>query len=344
MNRCRFALVLAFALLLLGGGAVLGQQPPIRIGVVYSFSGAGGTAGKEFNDVLALFQKQHGDTINGRKVEVIERDDGGIAPDNAKRLAQELIVQQHVDLLAGLIFTPNAVAVGTVSTQAKMPVFIVNATTSGIMAKNPYMSRYSMTATQVTVPLAQYAYKSGMRNMYVIFMDYGPGIDSGQTFENTFTAAGGKVLGEIRVPVAAEDFSAYLQRMKDAHPDGVYIFLNASGSGTAFLKLLRRARLEDEPRFREGLRSAVRRIAADLRRSRRLRCVHRDVQGARGAERPDRSGQDDGAREAAQVREPARSDRDRSRHARHRTKRLHPAHRAQRRSTGEHGDRHVSDG
>jgi branched-chain amino acid transport system substrate-binding protein len=236
MNRCRFAIVLAFALALLGGGAVLGQQPPIRIGVIYSFSGAGGTAGKEFNDVLALFQKQHGDTINGRKVEVIERDDGGIAPDNAKRLAQELIVQQHVDLLAGLIFTPNAVAVGTVSTQAKMPVFIVNATTSGIMAKNPYMSRYSMTATQVTVPLAQYAYKSGMRNMYVIFMDYGPGIDSGQTFENTFTAAGGKVLGEIRVPVAAEDFSAYLQRVKDAHPDGVYIFLNASGSGTAFLK------------------------------------------------------------------------------------------------------------
>jgi branched-chain amino acid transport system substrate-binding protein len=236
MNRYRFAIVLAFAMLLLGGGAVLGQQPPIRIGVVYSFSGAGATAGKEFNDVLALFQKQHGDTINGRKVEVIERDDGGIAPDTAKRLAQELIVQQHVDLLAGLIFTPNAVAVGTVSTQAKMPVFIVNATTSGIMAKNPYMSRYSMTATQVTVPLAQYAYKSGMRNMYVIFMDYGPGIDSGQTFENTFTAAGGKVLGEIRVPVNAEDFSAYLQRMKDAHPDGVYIFLNANGSGTAFLK------------------------------------------------------------------------------------------------------------
>jgi len=230
-------MVLALALpLTLGSSAVLGQQTPIRIGIVYSFSGAGGTAGKEFNDVLAVFQKQHGDTIAGRKVEIISRDDGGIAPDNAKRLAQELIVQEHVDLIGGLIFTPNAVAVGTVSTQAKMPVFIMNATTSNIMAKNPYMSRYSMTATQVTVPLAKYAYKSGMRNMYVVFMDYGPGIDSGQTFENTFTAEGGKIAGEIRVPVLATDFSAYLQRVKDAHPDGLYVFLNASGSGTTFLK------------------------------------------------------------------------------------------------------------
>ncbi len=236
MKRYRFSIVLAVALLVLGAGAVVAQQPPIKIGIVYSFSGAGGTAGKEFNDVVAVFQKQHGDTINGRKVQIISRDDGGIAPDNAKRLAQELIVQEHVDLLAGLIFTPNAVAVGTVSTQAKMPVFIVNATTSGIMAKNPYMSRYSMTATQVTVPLAKYAYKSGMRNMYVVFMDYGPGIDSGQTFENAFIAEGGKVAGEIRVPVTVTDFSAYLQRVKDAKPDGMYIFLNAGGSGTTFLK------------------------------------------------------------------------------------------------------------
>jgi branched-chain amino acid transport system substrate-binding protein len=236
MKRSRFAMVFGVAMLLLGSGSVLGQQTPIRIGIVYSFSGAGGTAGKEFQDVLAVFQKQHGDTIAGRKVEVIQRDDGGIAPDNAKRLAQELIVQQHVDLLAGLIFTPNAIAVGQISTQAKMPVFIVNATTSNIMAKNPYMSRYSMTATQVTVPLAKYAYKSGQRNMYVMFMDYGPGIDSGQTFENTFTAEGGKIAGEIRVPVTVTDFSAYIQRVKDAKPDGLYVFLNAGGSGTTFLK------------------------------------------------------------------------------------------------------------
>jgi branched-chain amino acid transport system substrate-binding protein len=236
MIRPLFAALSAAAILMLGGVSAIGQQTPVRIGIVYSFSGAGGTAGKDFNDTLAVFQKQHGDTINGRKIEIITRDDGGIAPDNAKRLAQELIVQQHVDMLGGLIFTPNAVAVGTVSTAAKMPVFIVNATTSGIMAKNPYMSRYSMTATQMTVPLAKYAYKTGQRNMYVVFMDYGPGIDSGKTFEDTFTAEGGKIAGEIRVPVTANDFSAYLQRVKDAKPDGMYVFLNASGSGTTFLK------------------------------------------------------------------------------------------------------------
>ena len=244
MKRSRFAMAVAVAILLLGSGAVRGQQTPIKIGVVYSFSGGNATAGKDFNTTVAMFQKQYGDTIAGRKVQVITRDDGGISPDNAKRLAQELIVEQHVDLLTGLIFTPNAVAVGTVSTQAKMPTFIVNATTSGIMAKNPYMSRYSMTATQVTIPLAKYAYKAGMRNMYVIFMDYGPGIDSGQTFENTFKGEGGAIAGEIRVPVTAEDFSAYLQRVKDAKPDGIYIFLNASGSGTTFLKQAKSAGLD----------------------------------------------------------------------------------------------------
>jgi len=236
MNHYRAVAIFALTALLLGPGTAFSQQPPIKVGIVYSFSGASGTTAKEFDDVFAVFQKQHGDTVAGRKVQFIRRDDGGIAPDNAKRLAQELIVQEHVDLLSGLIFTPNAIAVGSVSTAAKMPVFVVNATTSGILAKNPYMSRYSMTATQMTVPLAKYAYKTGQRNMYVLFMDYGPGIDSGKTFEDTFTAEGGKIAGEIRVPVTGNDFSAYLQRIKDAKPDGLYVFLNASGSGTTFLK------------------------------------------------------------------------------------------------------------
>jgi len=232
----RLVIALALAAFGLGSDAVFAQQGPIRIGIVLSFSGASTIPGRDFEGALAVFQKLHGDTVAGRKIEIIRRDDGGIAPDNAKRLAQELIVQEHVDLLGGLVFTPNAVAVGTVSTQAKMPVFIMNATTSNIMAKNPYMSRYSMTATQVTIPLAKYAYRNGARNAYVLFMDYGPGIDAGTTFENAFAAEGGKMLGEIRVPVTANDFSAYLQRIKDAKPDAVYVFLTPNGSGTTFLK------------------------------------------------------------------------------------------------------------
>jgi branched-chain amino acid transport system substrate-binding protein len=233
-----FRWVAVFALITIGPGSVaaVAQQGPLRIGIVLSFSGASAIPGRDFEAALAVFQKQHGDTAGGRRIEIIRRDDGGIAPDTAKRLAQELIVQEHVDLLGGLVFTPNAVAVGAVSTQAKIPVFIMNATTSNIMAKNPYMSRYSMTATQVTIPLARYAYRSGVRTAYVLFMDYGPGIDAGTTFENAFTGEGGKILGEVRVPVTANDFAAYLQRIKDAKPDGVYVFLTPNGSGTTFLK------------------------------------------------------------------------------------------------------------
>jgi branched-chain amino acid transport system substrate-binding protein len=248
MNRRHFSTLLGSSVvgssLVATAGRARAQQTPLKIGIVFSFSGAGGVAGKEFDTTLAVFQKQHGETVAGRPIVIVRRDDGGLSPDNAKRAAQELIVQEHVDLIGGLIFTPNAIAVGTVSTAAKMPVFIVNATTSGIMAKNPYMSRYSMSATQVTVPLAQYAYKSGARNIFVLFMDYGPGIDSGTTFENTFTAAGGKIAGEIRVPVTSTDFSAYLQRVKDAKPDSLFIFLNASGSGTEFLKQAKLAGLD----------------------------------------------------------------------------------------------------
>jgi branched-chain amino acid transport system substrate-binding protein len=230
----RAALAVALCVSALGGASA--QQAPIRIGIIYSFSAGAGIAGRELNDTIALFQKRYGDSAGGRKIEIIKRDDGGIAPDRAKRLAQELIVQDKVDFLAGVIFTPNAIAVGAVSTTAKVPLFITNATTSGIIAPNPYVSRYSMTARQVTIPLAQYAYKTGLRKAYVIFSDYGPGIDSGTTFENTFAAEGGQVAGELRIPESATDFAAYLQRIKDAKPDMVYIFLGASGAGTTFLK------------------------------------------------------------------------------------------------------------
>jgi branched-chain amino acid transport system substrate-binding protein len=206
------------------------QQPPLKVGVLYGFSQVGGELGKDFDAVVTIFQKKYGTVAGGRTVVFIKRDEGGISPETSKRLAQELIVGEHVDLLAGLLYTPNAVAAGEISTAAKMPTFVMNATTSGILAKNPYMSRYSMSQTQVTTPLAKYAYKAGARNVYVAFQDYGPGIDSGTTFENAFSAEGGKVAGEIRMPLNATDFTPYLQRIKDAKPDALYVYLNANGT------------------------------------------------------------------------------------------------------------------
>ncbi len=216
------------------------QQEPIKIGVVMSFSGGDDvTLGKMANAGFAAYMKQHGDTIAGRKVELIKRDDTGIAPETAKRLAQELIVQDHVQLLIGASYTPNAIAVASVSTQAKVPFFIVNAATSGIMAKNPYTARFAFTTAQLTEPFAKFAYKNGAKTAFAVFQDYGPGIDAGTTFEKTFTAAGGKMLGESRIPVGTKDFTAYIQKVKDAKPEVMFLFLNASGGGIDFIKALK---------------------------------------------------------------------------------------------------------
>jgi len=236
----RSALAALAVLLVTASVPALAQPEPIKIGVVMSFSGGDDVElGKMASAGFAAYMKQHGDTIAGRKVELIKRDDTGIAPETAKRLAQELIVQDHVQLLIGASYTPNAIAVGSVSTQAKVPFFIVNAATSGIMAKNPYTARFAFTTAQITEPFAKFAYKGGAKTAFAVFQDYGPGIDAGTTFEKTFTAAGGKMLGESRIPVGTKDFTAYIQKVKDAKPDVMFLFLNASGGGVDFIKALK---------------------------------------------------------------------------------------------------------
>jgi branched-chain amino acid transport system substrate-binding protein len=210
------------------------DAPPLKIGVVTTMSGNFTQSGKTADAAMAAFFKEHGDTVAGRKVVVIKRDDGGNAPDTAKRLAQELIVSEHVDFLMGLVFSPNAKAVGDVSTSAKMPTFITNAASNGILENNPYMARFSYTEGELTQPLAQWALKNNIKSVYTIVLDYATGIDAASGFESVYTAGGGKVLGDVHVPLNAQDFAPYVQRIKDAHPQAVFAFLSTSAS--PFLK------------------------------------------------------------------------------------------------------------
>ena len=210
------------------------DAPPLKIGVVTTMSGNFTQSGKTADAAMAAFFKEHGDTVAGRKVVVIKRDDGGNAPDTAKRLAQELIVSEHVDFLMGLVFSPNAKAVGDVSTSAKMPTFITNAASNGILENNPYMARFSYTEGELTQPLAQWALKNNIKSVYTIVLDYATGIDAASGFESVYTAGGGKVLGDVHVPLNAQDFAPYVQRIKDAHPQAVFAFLSTSAA--PFLK------------------------------------------------------------------------------------------------------------
>jgi branched-chain amino acid transport system substrate-binding protein len=150
-------------------------------------------------------------------------------------LAEELVVEDHVDYLAGVALTPNAVAVSSVSAAAKVPFFIANAATSNIFAKDPYTARFGVTEAQLVVPLAEWALRSGIKTAYIIVLDYGPGLDGGMTFSRTFTAGGGQIVGEVHIPVGNMDYSAYMQRIKDVNPQAIYAFVNADGGGP-FLK------------------------------------------------------------------------------------------------------------
>ena len=213
-------------------------QQTIKIGVILPFSGQFADTGIQLDNGIKLYMQQHGDTVAGKKIEIIRKDVGGIAPEVAKRLAQELVVRDNVDILAGFALTPNALAAAEVSAQAKKLMVVMNATTSIITTKSPYIARTSSTTPQIDEVFGDWAAKQGIKTVYTIVSDYGPGIDSETSFIRGFTAAGGKVAGSVRVPVANPDFSAFVQRAKDANADAIFMFVPGGAQPAALGKAL----------------------------------------------------------------------------------------------------------
>jgi branched-chain amino acid transport system substrate-binding protein len=217
--------------------------PPLKIGLIMSMTGGVTWAPQQSAATIGAVTKLYGDTAGGRKIQIIVRDDTGIAPEVARRQAQELIVQDHVDILVGTNLTPNSIAVAQVSTQAKKPFFIVNSATSNVMKDQPYSARFGFDTQTIVPPLAVYAEKNYGKTAYSIFQNYGPGIDAGKSFEKSFTDAGGTMVGSDPIPVTNKEFSAYIQRVRDAKPAILFVFLNASGGGAELLKDIQQAGL-----------------------------------------------------------------------------------------------------
>ena len=211
-------------------------QNTVKVGVIAEFSGPFAAYGQQIEAGMKAYMKQHGDTVAGKKIELITRDTGGPAPDVAKRFAQELITRDKVQFLAGFGLTPNAMAVAPVVSEAKVPMIVSNAATSAITTRSPYIARVSMTIPQVSAPMAEWALKNGVKQVYTVVADYGPGIDAETQFTKTFKAGGGEVVGTLRTPLQNPDFSAAVQRVKDAKPQAVFVFLPAGEQGIAFVK------------------------------------------------------------------------------------------------------------
>ena len=223
------------AILLLAAGAALAQGT-VKIGVVAEFSGPFADYGAQIVGGMKAYLKLNGEVYAGKKIEIVIRDTTGAAPDIAKRLAQELITRDQVDLLAGFGLTPNALAVAPVSAEAKKPMVIMNAATSVITTRSPYIVRVSHTLPQDTQPIAQWAAKNGIKRAFTLVSDFGPGVDAETTFIKAFKAAGGEIVDSVRTPLVNADFAPFLQRVKDTRPEAVFVFLPPGSQTIAFIK------------------------------------------------------------------------------------------------------------
>jgi branched-chain amino acid transport system substrate-binding protein len=222
---------IAFGALAVGG---VQAQDTVKVGLIVAMTGQQASTGKQIKAAVDLYMKQHGDKVAGKKIQVILRDSASV-PDNTKRLAQELIVNDHVNVIAGFEITPAAMVVAPLATEAKVVELVMAAGTSIITTKSPYIVRTSFTLPQSSVIIANWAAKNKIKKVVTIVSDYAPGADAEKWFINTFKAAGGSVAETIKVPLANPDFAPFLQRAADAKPDAIFVFV-PSGQGGTFMK------------------------------------------------------------------------------------------------------------
>ena len=234
MNSKR-RLVSIMALALAGAAALPAQaQETVKIGLILPMTGPFASTGRQIQAAARLYIAEHGTTVGGKKIELIVKDDASVA-DTTKRLAQELVVNDKVSILAGFGLTPLALATAPIATQAKIPMIVMAAATAMITEQSPFIVRSGFTLPQATLGIGEWAPKNGIKKVVTLVSDYGPGIDAQDSFKKVFTAGGGQVVEEIRVPVRNPDFAPFLQRVRDAKPDAVFVFV-PSGVGAAFMK------------------------------------------------------------------------------------------------------------
>jgi branched-chain amino acid transport system substrate-binding protein len=207
----------------------------VKIGLIVPLSGPFASTGRQLEAAVRLYMQKNGDTAGGRKLELLVRDDTGLAPETTKRIAQELITREQVAVLAGFGLTPLALATAPVATEAKIPMIVMAAATSIIPQRSPFIVRSGFTLAQVTAPMAEWAAKNRIKRVITLVSDYAPGLDAEKMFVKRFTEGGGTIMDSLRSPLRSPDYGPFLQRAKDGKPDALFVFV-PSGEGTAVLK------------------------------------------------------------------------------------------------------------
>jgi branched-chain amino acid transport system substrate-binding protein len=234
MKKRMFLSASALAVMAFTASNVLAQDGNFKIGLILPMTGQQASTGRQIEAAARLYMAQNGDTVAGRKIELIVKDDTSV-PDVTKRIAQELVVNDKVNVLAGFGITPSALATAPIATQSKTPQVVMAAATSSITLASPYIVRTSFTLPQAAVGLADWAPKNGIKKVVTLVSDYGPGIDAEKYFKERLTFNGGTVTESLRVPLRNPDFAPFLQKVRDLKPDALFVFV-PSGAGAAVMK------------------------------------------------------------------------------------------------------------
>ena len=234
MKRRNFTAAALAAVTFSAALPALAQDNTFKIGLILPMTGQQATTGRQIEAAARLYMAQHGDTVAGKKIQLIVKDDTSL-PDATRRLAQELVVNDKVNVLAGFGITPSALATAPIATQSKTPLVVMAAATSSITEASPYVVRTSFTLPQVSVALADWAPKNGLKKVVTLVSDYGPGIDAEKFFKERLIFNGGQVTESLRVPMRNPDFAPFLQKVRDSKPDALFVFV-PSGAGAAVMK------------------------------------------------------------------------------------------------------------
>jgi len=234
MKKRIFLTAAALSVAALAAAPALAQDNTFKIGLILPMTGQQATTGRQIEAAARLYMAQNGDTVAGKKIQLIVKDDTSL-PDTTRRLAQELVVNDKVNVLAGFGITPSALATAPIATQSKTPMVVMAAATSSITQASPYIVRSSFTLPQVSVALADWAPKNGIKKVVTLVSDYGPGIDAEKFFKDRLTFNGGEVTDALRVPLRNPDFAPFLQKVRDNKPDALFVFV-PSGAGAAVMK------------------------------------------------------------------------------------------------------------
>jgi branched-chain amino acid transport system substrate-binding protein len=234
MKRRQFTAAALAAATFAAALPALAQDNTFKIGLILPMTGQQARTGRQIEAAARLYMAQNGDTVAGKKIQLIVKDDTSL-PDTTRRLAQELVVNDKVNVLAGFGITPSALATAPIATQSKTPLVVMAAATSSITEASPYIVRTSFTLPQVSVALADWAPKNGIKKVVSLVSDYGPGIDAEKFFKDRLIFNGGQVTEALRVPMRNPDFAPFLQKVRDSKPDALFVFV-PSGAGAAVMK------------------------------------------------------------------------------------------------------------